>query len=636
MREERASVMLWQAALAALALLQGAAPAAPAEAPPFDLKDTLSGKSGWLLDDAELILAADVKALIHARPLADCGLSAVIDGWLVFNPSPEADFLRGLSGVIVSASGRKARMVLRGEFDVGRLTAALKKPGFAKHSRDGEIDLFELTTPQGQTFHAAFHGKTALIVTESREATLALARDGPPKSSRQRKEMLAALKVFTGEECVAAALVGDEMKSRTRPLPVSATTAEALTAMTLSVTAGDDFRLDTFLHLKNEAAARTLKEDLAGLMEQFDSAIEKSGGLPEPSKSLYRSVRIRGGRELVSVGLKVTGKTVGMLVKGMPGLTEVKPGAAAAALLQVLRTAAVAPTPFLKDVRSGTSGWLRDDAGLVFATDVRGLLWSRPLAESGLAGLVTARLLFDPSPPAAFARGLSGVIVSASGLGDDWRSRVVLLGEFDVEGMSAVLRRSDVVTAEKVGGVEVFKWKEPPLFGAFVGKTAFVVTRDEKETVALARHGPPKASKQRKEMTAALKRFTGKECAVLALHISDPIRKAAGGNESFAVFFNSLDSVTLALVEDKDLALTIVLQGKDEAGAKKVETQLIGLKALIDAAVSMMDSIPQPIKDMIEAIKIERTRDKVTVGMKITAGVVKAVMKWLIPSVNRR
>ncbi len=293
------------------------------------------------------------------------------------------------------------------------------------------------------------------------------------------------------------------------------------------------------------------------------------------------------------------------------------------ALVLFHASAAGAPAegpPFsLKDVLSGNSGWLMDDAGFVMAVDVKGVLDSRPLADSGVAALIAGRLIFDPSPHAELARTLKGVIVSASGLGDDWRSRVVLLGDFNVEKLSAAIRKVDGIKAEKAGGVEVFAWESPAQFGAFVGKTAFVMTRSKAETLDLARDGPPRASKQRKEMLAALKQFTGKECVVLALPISDVVRKRIGEwGPAFAAAFKSLNAVTLSLTDGKELQLSLI--GRMEVGtAKKLATQLTGLKALGDAAISMMDNIPQPLKDMFEEIKIDNTRDTVTVGMKISA-----------------
>jgi hypothetical protein len=197
------------------------------------------------------------------------------------------------------------------------------------------------------------------------------------------------------------------------------------------------------------------------------------------------------------------------------------------------------------------------------------------------------------------------------------------LGDFNVERLSAALRKGGGVKAEEVEGVEIFQTVEPPLYGAFVGRTAFVVTRSKKETLALARDGPPKASKQREEMLAVLGSFTGKETVVMA----HPVTRARGVWDFFSSlnFLKVLNRATFSLTSGEDVTLALV--GRTEDGkARTLRAQLTALQALGNAYVGMLD-IPDVCKEILEEINIDNTRDTVTVTLKITAKKLAALAK---------
>ncbi len=312
----------WLAALVAFTLFGGSAYAAPAEGPPFTLKEVLSGKSGWLLDDAEAVLVVDVKAVLGVRPLAESGVAGLIAGWAIFSPLPEADFVRSLSGVVVSMSSvmdkekGKARMVLFGDFDVRKLTAALKKVEGVEHTREGKIDLFAYKTPNDQKLYGAFVGKTAIVVTNTKELTLALAKDGPPKASRQGEEMLAALKRLTGEECVALALpVSAELKKQAVANPAVAAALKSLTSLSVTLTDGTAVELAVTGHTTDAASAKKLTNQLTGLKALGDAFLGMMDNVPQIYKDLFDAITIDNTRATVKVGLKITTKDFKALMK---------------------------------------------------------------------------------------------------------------------------------------------------------------------------------------------------------------------------------------------------------------------------------------------------------------------------------
>ncbi len=282
------------------------------------------------------------------------------------------------------------------------------------------------------------------------------------------------------------------------------------------------------------------------------------------------------------------------------------------------------PPPFtgLKEVLAGTSGLLIDDAEAVLSVNFRALSASDLLSKGAAADLLTNAMKnladtlgMDPR------KDLHGLVVSMADLsgGERRKSRVVLRGDFDLEKMGAALRKADNVTATKEGKIDLFEVKsqDRPLFGVFLGKTAFVLTESKEATLTLARDGLPKSSKQGKPMLAALKRFTGKESAAAAVLINDEMRKQAGANPSLAAAVKDLNTVTLSVTVASDVDVAVVGQTAD-GQAKKLATQLAGLKALGDAAVGMMENIPQEAKDLFEAIKIDNTRDTVSITLKVS------------------
>ncbi len=285
----------------------------------------------------------------------------------------------------------------------------------------------------------------------------------------------------------------------------------------------------------------------------------------------------------------------------------------------------------------GSDKWLVDDAEIVMVWNFKAAFKSELLTKGVVADLfkkgmedekakaVLGAIGLDP------AKDLDSVIMSVSNTAEKEKAnlRMVLRGNFDVEKMTAAMKKADNVTASKEGKIDLFEVKTPQdqtLYGAFNGKNAFVLTTNKEATVDLAKNGATKAAKKSKEMTAALKRFTGKEAVAISIRITDEMKKQAGANPAVAAAVKALNTMTLSVTLSGDVDLAIV--GNTEDGsAKKLATQLTGLKALGDAAISMMDNIPQEAKDLFEAIKIDNTRDTVSITLKVSKDTIEKAAK---------
>jgi hypothetical protein len=310
---------------------------------------------------------------------------------------------------------------------------------------------------------------------------------------------------------------------------------------------------------------------------------------------------------------------------------------ALALAVTVLGAVAAAPIIGAKP-EEGSQNWLADDAEVVMVMNFKAALKSDLLSKGPIADLFKKGLNDEKAKEVLGTLGLDpmkdldSVIMSASNTAEKEKAnfRMVLRGSFDVEKMTAAMKKADNVTTSKEGKVELFEVKVPQgdqnLYGAFSGKNAFVLTMSKEATVDLAKNGATKAPRKNKVMESALKRFTGKECVAMAVVVTDEMKKQAGANPALAGAVKALNSLTFSVTLSADVDIALVGNTEDGA-AKKLATQLTGLKALGDAAISMMDNIPEAAKKLFEEIKIDNTRDTVTISLKVDKATLEKAAK---------
>jgi len=277
----------------------------------------------------------------------------------------------------------------------------------------------------------------------------------------------------------------------------------------------------------------------------------------------------------------------------------------------------------------GSEKWLVDDAEAVIVFNFKALFKSELLNKGAIAEKFKKGLESDEKAKAFIAatgldpiKDLDSIIISASTIADKEKAkgRVVFKGNFDIEKLSAAMEKNDNVTTSKEGKIKLFEIKaqDKTLYGAFSGKSTFVLTQEKDETVGLAKDGATKAPKFNKEMQAALKAFTGKESFALVVAVTDELKKMAEVNPQLAKAVKNVNSLTMSATITDSVELNIVGNTSDGKTAGSIAKQLTGLHALGGAAIGAMENIPQEAKDLFEAIKIDNTRDKVTISLKVT------------------
>ena len=305
----------------------------------------------------------------------------------------------------------------------------------------------------------------------------------------------------------------------------------------------------------------------------------------------------------------------------------------------VLAVGVVAAAPIIgAKAEEGSEKWLVDDAEAVVVVNFKAVFGSGLLTKGVLAEKFKKKLESDDKVKAFvdatgldMTKDLDSVIVSASKITDKASSkgRMVLKGNFDVAKLTGAMKKADNVTVSKEGAVNVFEIKaqDQTLYGAFAGKNAFVITQAKDDTVDLAKNGATKAPKSNKDLEAALKKFTGKEAFALAILVTEEMKKQAGVNPQLAKSVAALTTLTVATTVTDAVDLSIVGNTTDGKAAGQIAKQLTGLHAIGSAAIGAMEQIPQPAKDLFDAIKIDSTRDSVTISLNISKDLIEKAAK---------
>lgn len=288
-----------------------------------------------------------------------------------------------------------------------------------------------------------------------------------------------------------------------------------------------------------------------------------------------------------------------------------------------------APIPGIKAGGEDGDKWLVDDAEFVMVINFKQMLGSDLVKKRYLEKIREKLKEDEKAKEFTNATGLDltkdvdSIIVSGSGSSKEtMKARFVVKGDFDVAKLTKKIKENDKVSTSKVGTVELFEIEAQgqTLYAAFAGKNALVMTESKDSTVALAKDGPTKAAKIGKELKSALNRFTGKESFAMAMVVTEKLKELAAAAPQPAVkeAIKSLQTVTVGATVTEGVTLNVVGALTDAEAAKKLEKQLTGLKAVGELTLGGLDNVPQVAKDVVEGIKIDKTRDTVTITVTVT------------------
>jgi hypothetical protein len=309
---------------------------------------------------------------------------------------------------------------------------------------------------------------------------------------------------------------------------------------------------------------------------------------------------------------------------------------AALALALVLTQLTAAPIPGVKAGGDDGDKWLLDDAEVIMVWNFKQLFDSK-LMKGGYTEKLREAIKNNEKAKEAMeklgmdvTKDVDSVIISAGGTSKETaKGRVVFKGNFDTAKLTKAIKSSDKVKSSMEGGVEVFELEAQGtnLYGAFHGKDTFVLTENKEITAALGKSGPGKAASLNKDVKAALATFTGKESLALVVVINDEIKKLGAANPTVQTALKGLKTITASVTADEGVTLKLVGNTTDAKAATALEKQINGLKAIAEVFVGMNEMVPPAVKEAVEGIKIDKTRDSVIVTLPVTKEMIEKLAK---------
>jgi len=255
-------------ALTALALAAGAATAAP----PAGLKGAGADADKWVMDNADFVLTLNVKQLAASDVITKGG-AAALKALLQAEPKVSAAFesagvdpLKDVDSVLFSGSiGTKAAeakgiVVVKGRFDPDKaFEAAKKKADKVEVLKENGVPMMKMKVQDHDAF-AAFIGKAALVITQSKEATASLVKNGGKSESKMTAAMKTALGTFKGTETVTFAMaLTDDARAMIKRVPQLAVAAPKLQTITAGLSVTDQADLKVVVATSDAKAAAQLK-----------------------------------------------------------------------------------------------------------------------------------------------------------------------------------------------------------------------------------------------------------------------------------------------------------------------------------------------------------------------------------------
>jgi hypothetical protein len=314
-----------------LALLSLVVVSAAKADPSPEPKGVTVDDSKWLLPDAEFFVKFNVKQMMGSDLMTKGGIAALKDA--IKNneqlkgvlDATDLDLTKDIDSIMASGSGNsakdaKALVVIRGKFNQVKMQDALekaaKKDDKLKIVKEGTTTLYEF--PAGDTnMYAAFADKNTMVLTHSKEATVAAVKEGGKKSVTLSKGMKSALGKFTGKESVTMALViNDDLQKMLANIPNVGAAASKVSTLTTSMTLTDAVALEIAGVTGEAKSAKNLSNVITALKATGALLLADNEQVPPIALEMLNAVKVSATKEAVLVDLKVTKEMLDKAGKG--------------------------------------------------------------------------------------------------------------------------------------------------------------------------------------------------------------------------------------------------------------------------------------------------------------------------------
>lgn len=301
--------------------LAGLALADTAPAP----KGVSEDDSKWMLGNAEVVFKINVKQIMSSDLMKKGGIDKIKEA---INKDEKVkalfdaaglDVTKDVDSIVASGAGSnpadaKMRVIVKGRFDPAKIeTVVTGKHKEIKVTKEGSTKLFEVPV-QDQTLFAAFADKNTLVMTQSKDSTVAALKSGGKAAAPVTKEMRAALDKFSGKESLSLAMVvTEELRNMLKGVPRAGEPASKLQTLTAAVTLSNDVDLSVRGITSDPKAASQLSKLLEGLKA---AAALAGDDVPKAALEIVDSIKIAAEKESVKIDLKVTKDLIEKASKG--------------------------------------------------------------------------------------------------------------------------------------------------------------------------------------------------------------------------------------------------------------------------------------------------------------------------------
>jgi len=343
----------------------------------------------------------------------------------------------------------------------------------------------------------------------------------------------------------------------------------------------------------------------------------------------------------------------------MRGAHKVGVVALASGLLALAAGAAAAPLPKVEGLEPDK--WLIDNAEVVTVTNVKQVMTSDLMKKGGKEGL---KELIKSNPQLKevidatgldVTKDIDGVVGSAAGAGKSARALLVVRGNFDTDKLNKALAKKSgrgkskkgpdgadgkpgegkykdkdaEGKGEKVGDYTVYpiEIQERGMYAVVADKNTLILSHSKEEAVSRARNGGKTAAKISKNMDLAVRKFTGKESMVLAMLVTEDMKKQMERAPQVAGLVSSMKTVSASLVVSDSLNLTVQGYTGDAKSARRLQAQLELYKAAGAALLAGQDDLPPAVLDVINEVKIEATKDSAVIKVKVSREQLEKIAK---------
>jgi hypothetical protein len=310
--------------------------------------------------------------------------------------------------------------------------------------------------------------------------------------------------------------------------------------------------------------------------------------------------------------------------------------ALALAALALALPAVAAPVPLPKVAGGDADKLLLDDAEVILVINAKQMMGSELMKKGGGAAAIKDMVKQNEQVKEIvdatgldLTKDIDSLVASATTSGKEPRSLMVVKGTFDVEKIQgAMKKKAEKTHTEGKQTVYEIKTQKEPLFAVVADKSTIVLGHSKELAAERAAKGGKKAAKLHKDMSKALKGFTGKESMVMVVLVTDEMQKQFGQlPPKVADHVKKLTTLTASMTMTDTFTLNISGVTGDQKAAKGIATQLDLLKATGAALLAGQEGVPPGVTDVLDAIKITSTKEAAKIDLKLTKEQIEKIGK---------